>query len=160
MVNALLKILCVVIGLSVPLAAQSGWISASPNPCVIAQGESTCTSTITWSSSQVQSVQIWLSANGAPEVLFAAGGGGGPFTSDAPWIQGAPNSYTFSLYDYSSGSRGALLSLITVTGIAGPSGGCPIAALGGIARDQKGRQHEAAGRAWNSDSLRSRKLRS
>jgi hypothetical protein len=114
---------------SLPLAAQSGWISASPNPCVIPQGQSSCTTTLTWSSSQTQLVQVWVSVSGGSEVLFASSGGGGPHSQSAPWIQASGLIYSFRLYNYSSGTRGALLSLIEVTAVSGPNNSCPIATV-------------------------------
>jgi hypothetical protein len=55
--------------------------------------------------------------NGAAETAFVGSGVGGPYYQDASWIQGPPNSYVFTLYDYSSGSRGASLGSKTVTGV-------------------------------------------
>jgi hypothetical protein len=111
-------LVCLVAGLVfVPYAdAQSGMISGSPNPCIIAGGQSLCTSTISWSSSGTSQVQVWVSVNGGAESNFGTTGVGGPYSEDAPWIQGPPNSYVFNLYDYSSGSRGALLASTSVTG--------------------------------------------
>jgi len=100
-------------------AAQSGAISANPNPCTIAGGQSVCTTTISWYSQGVSQVEVWVSLNGAPESEFALTSAGGTYYEDAPWIQGPPNSYVFNLYDYSSGSRGALLASKTVTGMYG-----------------------------------------
>jgi hypothetical protein len=99
-----------------PLAsAQSGSISASPNPCTIYYTQTLCTSTISWSSSGTTQVQVWVSLNGGTQSEFAATGSGSGYFQAAPWIQ--PDTYVFYLYNYSSGSRGALLASVTVTAI-------------------------------------------
>jgi hypothetical protein len=102
--------------------SQSGSIGASPNPCQISVGQSVCTSLISWTSQDTTQVQVWISENGAPETNFATSNSG-PASQDAPWIQGPPNTYNFRLYDYSSGSRGALLGSVTVTGNPPPTTG-------------------------------------
>ncbi len=127
--KGMLPVLVALLGAAgLPLAAQSGWINASPNPRIIPHGQSLCTTTLTWSSSQTQLVQVWVSVSGGGEVLFASSGGGGPYSQSAPWIQAWGQIYSFRLYNYSTGARGALLSLIDVTAISGPSDPCPIAA--------------------------------
>jgi len=93
----------------------TGTLSASPNPCVIGSGQSLCTTTLTWSSQGATGIQIWVSQNGGAETSFAAPPPGDGH-QDANWITAAPDSYVFSLYDYSSGSRGAVLARVTVTG--------------------------------------------
>jgi len=105
-----------IIFIVVPVAqGQTGSVSASLNPCVIAGGGSTCTSRISWTSSGVSAVQVWVADEGGTEVLFAVYGSGAYF-QDATWILPAPHSYVFTLYDYSSGTRGATLGSKTVTG--------------------------------------------
>jgi hypothetical protein len=118
------------------VSAATGSISGSPNPCGIPQGQSTCSSTITWSSQGASVVQVRLSMDGAPTTNFATSGAGGPYSQGAPWIQ-AGHTYVFYLYDYSSGSQGAQLALVQVTGAtigtgtisANPPNSCTI--LGG-----------------------------
>ena len=98
----------------IPVAySQSGSISASPNPCSLTAGSTTCTSTISWSSQGTSNVQVYVNNS-----LFSSTGGGGPFIGTAPWIQGSPNSYNFVLYNYSSGTRGAVLGSVTVTAVS------------------------------------------
>lgn len=94
--------------------AQTGSINGSLNPCTISGGGTTCTTTISWMSSGISQVQVWVSLNGATATNFATSVAGA-FNQAAPWIQAPPNSYIFTLYDYSSGSRGANLASITVT---------------------------------------------
>lgn len=95
------------------LRAQTGTISADPNPCEIYLIQDLCLSTISWSSQAVSLVEVWV-ATSAGESLFATTGRGGPIQKAAPWIQ--DQDYTFSLYDYSSGARGVLLASVTVRG--------------------------------------------
>ena len=95
--------------------AQTGMISASPQNCTIPGGSTVCTSMLSWTSSGTTALQVWLSVNGGTEVEFGSSGGGGYSNDPASWIQ-ASTSYVFNLYDYSSGSRGSLLSSTTVTG--------------------------------------------
>lgn len=99
---------------STPLFAQTGTITADPNPCEVYLMQDLCTARITWSTQGASYVQVWVQGSGA-EQLFAASGGGGPVYADAPWISQEGGNYVFRLYDYSSGSRGALLGSVTVT---------------------------------------------
>jgi len=104
--------------------SQSGSISAAPNPCTIYYGQIVCSSTIFWSSQNTSVVQVWISFNGGAETNFASSGSGGTYSQSAPWIQQAPpNTYVFRLYDYSTGSRGALLGSTNV--FANTSPACP-----------------------------------
>lgn len=112
-------IFLLLLSLTQPLFGASGTISASPNPCSIASGQSVCTSTLTWSSQSASVVQVWLSFDGAAETNFATTGGGGPYSQAATWIQ-AGHSYSFRLYDYSTGSRGAMLASVGVSGTVAP----------------------------------------
>lgn len=94
--------------------AGSGTISAAPNPCTIPSGASMCTTTITWQTQNLSAAEVTvLEQPGGTENLFAGGVSG---SSDAPWIQGPPRTYTFTLYDTSSGSRVRLAS-ITVAAV-------------------------------------------
>jgi hypothetical protein len=123
---AMVAILCL-LGhvLSVSSAySQSGSISAAPNPCTIYYGQIICSTTISWSSQSTSQVQIWVSFNGGAETNFATSGSGGTYNQSAPWIQQAPpNTYSFRLYNYSTGSRGALLGSVNV--FANTSPACP-----------------------------------
>src|SRR3989344_6068594 len=74
-----------------PSSASAATITASPNPCTIESGQTTCTSTISWSASSTQVVQIWPS--GLP-VSFACTAG--PSSKTAPWITSA--GVTLNLY--------------------------------------------------------------
>ncbi len=109
-------LVCLAGGLTfAPLAhAQTGGITPSPNPCIIAGGAYNCTSTIGWNSTGTSAVQVWVSVNGGAESLFASSGAG-VYSQNATWI-GPGASYVFRLYDYSGGTRGATLDSETVTG--------------------------------------------
>ena len=99
----------------------SGTISvATLNPCAIEEGTDTCTTTIQWTVKNTNSVKVYVSANGGAETLFATATGDG--SRVATGIKGSPNEYVFSLYDYSSGSRGDLLGSVPVTGRRVPTG--------------------------------------
>lgn len=76
----------------------SGYISASPVPCSIYEGEATCTSAISWSTNR-SDAQVWVvpSAGGTPQ-LFAAGQSG---TQKATWITTQHDTF----YLVSSGSK-------------------------------------------------------
>ncbi|MHB1769624.1 MAG: hypothetical protein ACYCPH_00900 [Minisyncoccota bacterium] len=85
--------------------APTGTISASPNPCTITAGSSTCSSSISWSTSNTPSATVTIN-NGSQ--TFAGGTSG---TQTASWI---PNgSVLFTLND----SNGNALSSVNVTGV-------------------------------------------
>ena len=97
--------------------ARSGSISASANPCAPGPAQSSCTTTISWSSQGTLWVQVWVSLNDNPEKHFASSGAGGPHSRDASQIEKISDfTYTFSLYDYSWGIRGVQLASVKVTG--------------------------------------------
>ena len=101
------------------LSAQTGSISASPNPCQIAAGKRTCTTTLSWSATGASRLRVMVSHNGRTAGNFATSGSSG--SQSASWIQAAPShTYTFYLYDYSGGSLGSRLGSVTVTGKAPP----------------------------------------
>ena len=98
-----------------PNSGPLGYIWAYPNPCKIESGD-TCTTSIGWTSRNTSAVRIWRSHNGGPPT---------PFTdTDSLWGkkdddsigESSANSYTFSVHDYSDGSKGDALASVTVTG--------------------------------------------
>lgn len=97
-------------------AVASGSVAADPNPCLIAQGQNVCTSNITWSTQNVTRAQVFVSLNGGPESLFGSNLSCVQADCPAGFITEQPDYYDFNLYDYSSGSRGALLDTVRVTG--------------------------------------------
>jgi hypothetical protein len=86
----------------------TGSIDLSPNPCTVYPNQTYCTTTVSWSSENTSSVQIWVSENGGAEVLFASSGAGGTYYAAAPWIMPSHN-YDFVLYQYQGGNRVAQL---------------------------------------------------
>ena len=103
------------LALLMPAAEPSGTISASPNPCVIERGQKTCTSYLTWSAQNVRHARVYVvtqGSRGREENQLS-----GSHTCEkckVPWIENRP--YTFTLYDYSTGSRGKELATVTVSG--------------------------------------------
>ena len=110
----------------------TGSISASPNPCTIASGKTTCTTTIRWSSTNTTAVQVWVThTRGSTTTTTAFTGSNTTSGSQsASWIQLSPaHSYTFSLYDLSNGNPdtttpppGSALASVSVTGKRAPPG--------------------------------------
>ena len=97
--------------------AASGTIAANPNPCRITAGK-TCTSHITWTTQGVTHARVYVvdsHQRGKREQEFGTSLECAGQKCRAPWIEEG-NNYVFTLYDYSSGSRGAALSSVTVTG--------------------------------------------
>ncbi len=92
---------------TIVLATGTGTISASPDPCSIQSGSTTCASTVTWSTQNVAAASVTVEdAAGGGEVSFASGISG----SQSASIQASPHKYTFRLYDISSGTRYFLAS--------------------------------------------------
>ncbi|MBZ5591961.1 MAG: hypothetical protein LAP39_06975 [Acidobacteriia bacterium] len=99
----------------------SGTIAASPNPCVVPAGASTCTSYITWSTQGVTHARVYVvdsHKKGKEEQEFGTHLSCVGEKCRASWIEKG-NNYVFTLYDYSSGNRGSALGSVTVTGQAG-----------------------------------------
>jgi hypothetical protein len=110
------------VGLSIYLpvwAAAEGRIAANPNPCVVAVNTYTCTTYLSWTVSGAKQARVYVvehSKQGNPEHQFKNGLVCNATSAKcrAPWIRKG-NTYDFTLYDYSSGSRGRALSSVTVT---------------------------------------------
>ena len=103
--------------LQASVLAASGTIAANPNPCKIAGGNS-CTSYITWTTEGVTRARVYVvdsHKRGKQEQEFGTSLQCEGQKCRAPWIKKG-NEYVFTLYDYSSGSRGTALSSVTVTG--------------------------------------------
>jgi hypothetical protein len=86
----------------------SGTISASPNTVIIPQNSSQGATTITWSTTGLDTANIYVACNSGPESLFASRNTG---TAVAPWI-GVGNC-VFRL----KSPDGTILSSVTVTGV-------------------------------------------
>jgi len=99
------------------LAAASGTLGADPNPCSIPAGKSLCTSYITWTTQGITRARVYVvdsHKKGKEEQEFGTSLDCAGQKCRAPWIEKG-RTYVFTLYDYSSGSRGAALSSVTVT---------------------------------------------
>lgn len=89
------------------VSPPSGWISASPNPCIIPYGGSLCTSTISWSTNHPQT-QVWVTdADGSHPQLFY--GGAASASASAGWITAAPHIFYLE-------SNGAKFGSVSVSG--------------------------------------------
>src|SRR5262249_14812817 len=76
-------------------------ISTSPNPCEISFGQDACTTSVNWTTVNIEAAQVWVEdiGIGTPPTLFASS------LADAAsinWIHGPPHNYKFTLYDMSS----------------------------------------------------------
>jgi len=100
---------------------DKGSILASPNPCAIPAGGNTCTVTLTWTTKDVAAANVWVQdiGVGGNETPFA-GGTSGPAT--APWIQGAPHRYIFTLYEVTTTGRAPITSVAVIGLRQDPSG--------------------------------------
>ncbi|MEW5977066.1 MAG: SBBP repeat-containing protein [Acidobacteriota bacterium] len=93
-------------------------ITATPNPCTIAEGSSTCSTTINWGSTvSLAQAEVLVQDFGgsAGQTLFAGDPSG---SVSASWIQGPPHRYVFTLQSIESGKR-TRISAVEVTGLAG-----------------------------------------
>jgi hypothetical protein len=109
------------------IAIGTGTITADPNPCGIASGSSVCTTTVTWSTSNVTGGQVTIEDSvGGEEEVFASGVSG----SEPAQLQAPPHQYTLRLYDVSSGEAYLLAATTAVTtgsgGISVLPNPCPI----------------------------------
>lgn len=102
--------------ITVAVTKPSGSINADPNPCTILQNQTTCTSNVTWETQNVTSALVFVSLNGGPESLFGSSLSCSGASCPAGFITAQPDYYDFNLYNYSMGSRGALLDTVRVTG--------------------------------------------
>jgi hypothetical protein len=100
------------------LAAEpSGIIAAQPNPCRIERGQRECTSHITWNTQNVTHARVLVKSEakeGEKEREFSGSLSCEAHRCPAPWIR-PDTRYVFKLYDYSSGSQGRELGVVTVT---------------------------------------------
>jgi hypothetical protein len=73
-------------------AEPAATITASPNP--VSTGEGSGTTTITWNTGDGTAGQVYVSADGTPEAIFAGGSTG---SAPAPWMR-AGKTFEFRLY--------------------------------------------------------------
>ena len=70
-------------------------LSASPNPCVVSVGSTTCSTTLSWSTGMISKAQIWMTINGGTTKKIRCGGATGSATRTGIHPR---NSYVFNLY--------------------------------------------------------------
>jgi hypothetical protein len=105
----------------------TGVITATPNPCQLTDGASTCTSEISWSTANVASSSVWVTnkANGQMQDMNRQLSCSDPSCGQANWI--TSQGETFSLYDDSAdpnptaANPGVLLDSVTVTANPSPT---------------------------------------
>ncbi len=103
--------------------AATGTLAANPNPCLIAPGAHDCTSNLSWSTQGASQARVFVQAEGkAASAEKEFGSGKACAKCGASWIE-ANTKYVFTLVDFSSGSRGAVLATVTVTAEGGPRPG-------------------------------------
>ena len=104
-------------------------ISANPNPCTIAAGQTTCTTTITWTSENAAAVRVWTEEQTqwplgyVPGFLTAFTDRDSTSGNKQATIKKSPQKrHKFAVHDHSGGSRGDELASVIVTGVPGPAG--------------------------------------
>jgi subtilisin family serine protease len=102
---------------SVTVSGQSGSISASPNPCSIAVGASTCATTISWQS--VNAPQAGVRKR-ETNTLFSASAAGSVAVSDV-----TTTGYTLDLHVVGADAQSAVLASVAVRGTAPVQSFCP-----------------------------------
>ena len=92
-----------------PPPLPTGTISASPNPCSIPSGQSTCSTTISWSSSNAATPWVCVDTGGGNKGVWQATSG----SEVAPWITTA-SDFLFTLYDGTNGCGNTQLAQVRV----------------------------------------------
>ena len=85
----------------VSAATSTYTLTASPNPCTIQSGSSTCATTISWTIPAGATTQLWVSLAGGSPAQVACKGGPQTVTQSIPWI--TATNYTFNLYEIAGG---------------------------------------------------------
>jgi len=101
-------------GKGAPMAREAGTITATPNPCRVAPGKADCTTRLKWETSGAEHARVYVTMEGknaGPEKEFGTGKAG---EQNAPWIEPGTR-YKFTLYDWTTGSRGRALASVDVT---------------------------------------------
>ena len=103
----------------------SGKISVSPDPCTIYHGQTGCTPTVSWESKGATDVQVWYSLNGGEEQFLASSAAGGPYSVQLDVELKEKDTIDFRLYDYTGGTRGALVKATEKSLTVQVDIGCP-----------------------------------
>ena len=96
-----------------PPTLPPGTLTASPNPCTIAAGAATCSTTLNWTSMHTTAVQLRRIMGTTNEILVRSGDPNGQTTFSRIDLTAS----IFYLYDYSDGRRGRQLATATVHGV-------------------------------------------
>jgi hypothetical protein len=101
---------------------SSGALNASPGNCLLTPGQTSCSSTISWTTTNlVNKAEVWRSLDGAAPTFFSCGNSGSPTASG---IQPG-HSYVFTLYPASdctsSAVLGTSLASVAVTALTAPA---------------------------------------
>jgi hypothetical protein len=100
-----------------PAWGATGSIAVTPSPCKIERGAHDCTVYVTWSTQGAERARVYVTTLGKgqeQEKEFANARACQEQKCPASWIE-AGAKYEFTLYDYSTGSRGAVLASVGVT---------------------------------------------
>lgn len=99
------------------LPKGSGAITAVPNPCRLQPGKTNCATSLKWTTEGIENARVYVTAEGRKAAAEK------PFGTDrdcgqcsAGWIA-AGTRYLFTLYDFSTGSRGRPLASVVVSAI-------------------------------------------
>jgi hypothetical protein len=117
-----------------PMWGASGEIAVSPSPCKIERGAYDCTVYVTWSTQGAAHARVFVTTLGRgqeKETEFANGRSCLEQKCPASWIKAGTN-YEFTLYDYSTGSRGDVLASVGVTAVNAPGAAVEKGAFGTI----------------------------
>ena len=96
-----------------PTRTPTGTLGANPDPCTIAAGQTTCSTTLTWTSENTTAVQVRRIMGQTNEIVVRRGSPSGQTVFDRIDLTDS----TFYLYDYSDGGRGRQLATVTVHGV-------------------------------------------
>ena len=96
-----------------PTRTPTGDLTANPDPCTIAAGQTTCSTTLTWTSENTTAVQLRRIMGQINEIVVRRGSPNG----DTTFSRIDLTDSTFYLYDYSDGRRGKELDTATVHGV-------------------------------------------
>lgn len=116
-----------------PAWGATGKITANPSTCTIPAGAHKCTVYVTWSTEGAQHARVFVSGTGKsklPEREFVSGRACEGQKCPASWIEEG-TTYVFTLYDYSTGSRGAVLGSTEVRAAGAPGKAAPAAGASG-----------------------------
>ena len=116
-----------------PVFPPEGELTADPNPCLIPAGQTTCSTTLSWTSTNTTAIQIRKITTGINQIVVTVTdqNANSEQSPSRGWVEVAGIGLTpspFYLYDYSDGRRGKELATVPVNGVrggvAGPTLNC------------------------------------